>query len=203
MKKSLIIGLTVLVVISISGCGLDKQGTQSKASETIVENGKKYTIEIKTIEEKKVVAFLLKTSFAENRQAKEIPPFFHQVMEDRSLENVPNRLNDDQVCVLDRKGDLFDYYMGVEVSNFENVPEGMKTYIIPASKYVVVSFIKRGNKDGLDVAGFTLNKWIPENGYTFNNGIAPFMNYGKKFSQIYYEKGYAGNPVGEFWVAIK
>lgn len=203
MKKSLIIGITVFAVILLAGCAVNKFGAKNKASETIAENGKKYTIEIKTIKEKKIVAFLLKTSFAENRQAKEIPPFFHQVMEDRSLEDVPNRLNDNQVCILDRKGELFDYYMGVEVSNFENVPKGMKTYIIPASKYVVVSFIKRGNQDGLDVVGFTLHKWIPENGYTFNKGIPPFINYGKKFIPIYYEKGYAGNPVGEFWVAIK
>ncbi len=203
MKKSLIVVIAVLTVVSLVGCAAGRHGEKNKVSEAVGENGKQYSVEIKTIREKKVVAFNLKTSFSENRQAKEIPPFFHQVMEERSLEDIPNRLNDNQICVLDRKGDLFDYYMGVEVANFDNVPDGMETAIIPAGKYVVVSFIKRGNKDGLDVAGFTLNKWIPENGYTFNNGIPPFMNYGKKFSQVYYEKGYAGNPVGEFWVAVE
>jgi hypothetical protein len=39
-----------------------------------------YSVAIQRVEEKKVVAFALHTTFVENRQAKEIPPFFHRVM---------------------------------------------------------------------------------------------------------------------------
>jgi predicted transcriptional regulator YdeE len=50
-----------------------------------------YSVEIVKEEEKKVVGLALHTTFTANRQAEEIPPFFHKVMEDGTLENVPNQ----------------------------------------------------------------------------------------------------------------
>ncbi len=164
-----------------------------------------YNVEIKNIEEKKVTALVLHTTFAMNRQAQDIPPFFHKVMEDGTLENVPNRINNNQICAfeMEKNSPGFDYYMGVEVSSVEKIPDGMKTITIPASKFVTASFIKRGNPDALQAFKFLTEKWMPENGCRQNQNIPLFIYYDERFIPVYKEKGYNGNPVAEIFIPIQ
>ena len=164
-----------------------------------------YKVEIKRIGKKEVVALVIHTTFVGNRQAEEIPPFFHKVMEENTLESVPNRTNDNQICVFDKRQNSpeFDYYMGVEVSNTNDVPEGMNTISIPACKFAATSFIKRGNPDVLKAFMFLTEKWIPENGHEQNFDVPPFIYYDERFIPIFKEKGYDGNPVAEIFVPVK
>jgi len=98
-----------------------------------------------------MTALLLHATLVENGEAKKIPPFFHKVMEDNTLESVPNRVNSNQICAIDEKENSpeVDYYMGVEASSYNDIPGGMTTLTIPASNYAVISFVKRGNADVL------------------------------------------------------
>jgi predicted transcriptional regulator YdeE len=53
-----------------------------------------------------VVGITLKTSFKNDRNKTEIPPFFHRVLQEGKLELVPDRLNSNQLCVFEmKKGD--------------------------------------------------------------------------------------------------
>jgi predicted transcriptional regulator YdeE len=164
-----------------------------------------YSVEIVKKEEKKVVGLALHTTFKGNRQAEEIPPFFHKVMEDGTLENVPNRSNTNQLCAIvkEQTSPDFDYYMGVETTGFDNVPDGMKTLDIPANRYAVTSFVKRGNADVLKAFKYLTDQWIPENGYTQDLETPLFIYYDHRFIPIYKDKGYAGNPVAEIYIPIK
>jgi predicted transcriptional regulator YdeE len=164
-----------------------------------------YSVEIKSVGEKKIAALVLHTTFAGNRQAEEIPPFFHKTMEDETLDSVPNRANSNQICAIIKKENSpeLDYYMGVEVSSYDDVPEGMGTLTIPGSNYAVASFIKRGNADVLRAVGYITEKWIPENGYKQNYEVPVFVYYDERFIPIYKEKGYDGNPVAEIYIPVK
>ena len=164
-----------------------------------------YKVEIKSVEKKEVVAFVIHTTFVKNRQAEEIPPFFHKVMEENTLESVPNRINSNQICVFDKRQNSpeFDYYMGVEVSNKNDVPEGMGTITIPDCKFATTSFIKRGNPDALKAFMFLTEKWIPENGYEQNFDAPAFIYYDDRFIPIFKEKGYEGNPIAEIYIPVR
>ena len=96
-----------------------------------------YEVKMVGKEEKKVTALVLHTTFVENKQAEEIPPFFHKVMEEETLESVPDRINENQLCAIvkDKNSPEFDYYMGVETAHFDNTPQGMKNLTIPSGKY--------------------------------------------------------------------
>ena len=139
-----------------------------------------------------------------NRQAEEIPPFFHKVMEAKTLKGVPNRVNQNQICVIERKPDSpdFDYYMGVEVENLDEIPEGMVTITVPESNYAVTSFIKRGNKDVLGAVKYVTEIWMPENGYVGDQAKPAFIYYEESFISGYEENGYDGNLTAQVFIPL-
>jgi predicted transcriptional regulator YdeE len=151
-----------------------------------------------------IIGFILKTTFIEKRQAKEIPPFFHKIMQENSLESIPNRINKDQICLFDKKPDSpnFDYYMGVEVERADSTPENMKAFVIPEGKYATTSFIKTGNPDVLQALKFIIEKWIPENNLRQNHAFPVFVKYNEKFISVYKSEGYAGKPVAELYIPV-
>lgn len=163
-------------------------------------------MEIKITEkpEMTVVGITLKTSFKNDRNKTEIPPFFHQVLEDGKLETVPNRLNNNQLCVFGMKKDNpdFNYTMGVEVLKTENAPTEMTKLKLPASKYASIKTIKRGPEDVGRAFGHIFKEFIPNSIY-IPTGEPAFIYYDDEFFSIYNKKGYAGNPLATVFVPIK
>ncbi len=164
-----------------------------------------YEVKITNQKEKKVVGLVLHTTFAENKQAQEIPPFFHKIMEEDTLENVPNRINENQICVfVMKKGSPnFDYYMGVEVSSYETIPEGMETITIPASSFAAAPFIKRGNPDGLKAFKHLTENWLPEKGYILEMGVPMFIYYDERFIPSFKDHGYDGTQIAEMNIPVE
>jgi AraC family transcriptional regulator len=163
-------------------------------------------METKIIEkpEMTVVGITLKTSFKDDRNKTEIPPFFHHVLEEGKLEKLPNRLNTNQLCVFEMKKDNpdFNYTMGVEVSITTNAPHEMTKLKLPASKYVAIKIIKRGPEDVGRAFGYIYKEFIPNSIY-IPTGEPAFIYYDDEFFSIFNEKGYAGNPLATVYVPIK
>ncbi len=164
-----------------------------------------YAVKLTRKGEMKIIGLVLKTTFMQNRQAEEIPPFFHKLMEAKTLKSVPNRANSNQICVIDRKANSpdFDYYMGVEVNNYDEIPEGMETITVPASNYAVTSFIKKGNKDVLGAVKYVTEKWMPENGHIEDLLKPACIYYDENFVTGYEEKGYEGNLTARVFIPLK
>ena len=163
-----------------------------------------YSVEIVNQDEKKLVGMLLHTTFANNRQAEEIPPFFHGIMEQGTLDTVPDRLDANQICafVKPENAPELDYYMAVEVSGFDKVPEGMHTLTIPAARCATVSFVKRGNKDVMATMQYLLTNWIPASGLRPNLVAPAFISYDERFIPVFKEKGYDGDPVAQLFIPV-
>ncbi len=163
-------------------------------------------METKIIEkpEMTVVGITLKTSFKDDRNKTEIPPFFHNVLEERKLELVPDRLNTNQLCVFEmKKGNPdFNYTMGVEVATTKNAPYELTKLNLPASKYVAIKIIKRGPEDVGKAFGYIYKEFIPNSIY-IPTGAPAFIYYDDDFFSVYNEKGYAGNPWATVNVPIK
>jgi predicted transcriptional regulator YdeE len=164
-----------------------------------------YEVEIVERKVKKVVGLLLRTTFVENRQAEEIPPFFHKNMEEGTLEDVPNRINQNQICAMVKKPDSpeFDYYMGVEVSRFGDVPDGMVSLVIPESRFACAPFVKTGNPDALKVLGYLTESWLPQNGLSINPDVPLFIHYDERFIPSFKDHGYDGTQIAEMNMPVK
>ncbi|MBE9511081.1 MAG: effector binding domain-containing protein [Bacteroidetes bacterium] len=157
-----------------------------------------------TKEEKKVIGIVLHTSFTNERNKQEIPPFFHKVLEEKKLEKVLNRINENQLCVFKRTRNCpdFDYVMGVKVSNTDNIPKGMESVILPKSNYASLTIVKRGPEDVGKAFGHIYEKWIPKSIY-IPTGAPGFIYYDNRFFSVFNKEGYKGNPIATVNVPIK
>jgi AraC family transcriptional regulator len=73
----------------------------------------------------------------------------------------------------------FDYIAGIIVENFDNVPDGMVTYEIPAQKYAVLTH--KGALDKLqETYCYFYSVWPKESGMEFKGG-AEFELYDERF----------------------
>lgn len=151
----------------------------------------------------RVVGLTIDTSFARGRQAREIPPFFHDTFESGILETVPDRINNNQLCVFIMKPDSpdFTYFMGVEISKNAQVPEGFKEITLSSAKYASMKIIKRGNADVSAAFKYLLKEWSSTSGYSIAKTPA-YIYYDEQFSKIYQNKGYKGNPPATLFVPI-
>ena len=152
----------------------------------------------------KVVGLELYTSFKDGRNRAEIPQFFHKVLAEARLENVPNRVNQNQLCLFKfKKGSPdFLYIMGVEVESNHEIPAGMTSVDIPASQYARATIIKRGAEDVGRVFEYINQEWLPQSAYIPGNSPA-FIYYDDRFFSVFYERGYEGQPVADVYFPVK
>jgi len=201
MKKTIIVISAVIIVITLLYI-LIKKNIQTEGN--LQNSATKMETKIIEKPEMIVVGITLKTSFTDDRNKTEIPPFFHHVLEDGKLEQVSDRINSNQLCVFEMKKDNpdFNYTMGVEVSKTEKAPKEMTKLKLPASKYVAIKIIKRGPEDVGRAFGYIYKEFIPNSIY-IPTGEPAFIYYDDEFFSIYNEKGYGGNPLATVYVPIK
>ena len=89
----------------------------------------------------------------------------------------------------------FEKWAALEVANFDNVPEGMSTFTIPAGQYAVFHY-KGSNANGNDVFSYILGEWLPSSGYQLDDR-PHFEVLGPKYKN--------GDPDSEeeIWIPIK
>ncbi len=150
-----------------------------------------------------ISGLILHTSFKDDRSKREIPPFFHNVLEEKKLDSVPGRINGNQLCVFSIKRDKpdFDYLMGVEVSE-KDFSKGMEHINLPASKYATLKIVKRGPEDVGKAFEYIYKKWIQKSAY-IPTGAPAFIYYDQDFFSVFNEKGYQGNPQATVYVPVK
>ena len=95
----------------------------------------------------------------------EIPKASKQLSERMDeIKNVVNRSLQHGAFVVDNSSDEEDgYWVCVEVSDYENIPEDMVTLTIPSQRYAVVRH--KGSNEKIREAYSELHQWIQENGY--------------------------------------
>jgi predicted transcriptional regulator YdeE len=192
-----------IIMISVIGTSLSACNSTSRTREAN-ETESMYDVKVVERAQSEIVAFVLHTTFVGEQQAREVPPFFHNIMDGNLLESIPNRMNKNQICLFDKKQDSpdFDYYMGVEIANIDSIPEDMKTFTIPETQYAKISFVKTGNADVMQAIMYVTEKWMPEHNLTQNYDFPVFINYSEQFISVYKSEGYAGNPIAELYVPV-
>jgi AraC family transcriptional regulator len=89
----------------------------------------------------------------------------------------------------------FDKWATVEVANFEQVPEGMETYTLPAGLYAVF-FYKGSAANAAQVFRYILREWLPASDYILDNR-PQFEILGEKFNRN------SDESEEEIWIPVK
>lgn len=90
---------------------------------------------------------------------------------------------------------IFEKRAVVAVSDFENVPNGMETFVLPAGKYAV--FLHKGSAaDAAKTFQYIFDVWLPNSNYILDNR-PHFEILGEKY------KNNDPNSEEEVWIPIR
>lgn len=153
---------------------------------------------IETLTEKKLIGKHVVMSLAENK----VGELWRSFMPRRS--EIKNRFSGDLISmriynsILDiqkfSSNAEFQKWAAVEVSDFDRVPEGMETFILPGGLYAV--FFYKGLNTDTRIFDFIFGTWLPNSNYELD-ARPHFEVLGEKYKN--------GDPESEeeIWVPIK
>lgn len=74
---------------------------------------------------------------------------------------------DDQYFRAFNPSNDFEKWAAMEVKDFQHVPQGMETIIVPAGKYAVFHYIGRSS-EGAKAFQYIFQSWLPSSGFTLD-----------------------------------
>ncbi len=151
---------------------------------------------IKSISEKKLVGMSLRMSLAENKTFSLWQSFMPR------RKDITNSLNSDLISMqvydtpmeVGNMNQAFDKWAAIEVPDFSNVPEGMKTFTLNGGLYAVFHY--KGLSTDASIFLYIFGQWLPNSNYVLDNR-PHFEVLGAKY------KNNDPNSEEEIWVPVK
>lgn len=110
------------------------------------------------------------------------------------VNNIKNMVNDNSYIAywyrridqstINEEPDTY-YFAAVEVNEIEDIPDGLKSKVIPKSEYVVFNEKRRGEVGGPE--GYAYTSWLPNSGRELNNEVAGDLEVYHSRDNIGYE----------------
>lgn len=160
------------------------------------------------LREKKCIGYSITTSLKNNKKQKDIPPFYHEIYDNKKLNKllIDKELN--MYCIFDfhQNKEDFDYYVAVE-NKLSIQGEEYAEITLPAGKYIQVELLKRNQKAVGMVVMYIREIWIEKNGYKERNA-PPYILYDSRFHSNYQKHGckganYLGNPIAVLHIPVE
>ena len=155
---------------------------------------------IETVSEKKLIGKRVKTSFSSDKTRElwqSFMPRRKEILNCLSTDLISLQIYDESFGINEFDANLeFEKWALSEVSDFDNIPENMETFILSGGLYAV--FLHRnaiGTAD--ETFGYIFKTWIPNSEYDLDNKRPHFEILGEK---------YKNNDVSsqeEVWIPIK
>ncbi len=156
----------------------------------------KYRLE--TLSEKKLVGLNATMSISENSTFL----LWHRFMLRRKeiTNNVCNefismQIYDDSYFMAFNPNAKFEKWATVEVCDFDSIPEGMKTFVLPSGLYAVFAY-KVSEWKGSNIFSDIFEKWLPQSEYCLDNR-PHFEILGDKY------KNDSDDSEEDIWIPVK
>jgi AraC family transcriptional regulator len=151
---------------------------------------------IEILTEKKLVGKRMFMSLADNKT----PNLWQSFMPRRK--EIENNLNGelismqvyDQPLKLGDLNQIFEKWAAIEVSNFNNVPFEMETFILEGGLYAVFHY--KGANTDISIFKYIFGEWLPSSGYLLDHR-PHFEILGEKY------KNNSTNSEEDIWIPIK
>ena len=151
---------------------------------------------IETLTEKKLVGKRMTMSLAENKTVilwQSFMPKRKEVNNSITNDLVSMQVYNEPLKIGDLKQE-FEKWAAIEVSSFDNVPEGMDTYTLKRGLYAVFDYKGLSNDNSIFV--YIFGTWLPNSDYLLDNR-PHFEILGDKY------KNGDPNSEEEIWIPIK
>jgi AraC family transcriptional regulator len=150
---------------------------------------------LKTIPSKKLVGMKLVMSFADNKTGQ----LWQRFMPKRN--EIRNNLTTDLISLqiylpgFDFSPNTqFEKWAAIEVSDFEHVPDGMESFLLPEGLYAVFHY--KGSSMDTRIFQYIFGEWLPKSGYQLDNR-PHFEVLGEKY------KNASPDSEEEIWIPVK
>jgi AraC family transcriptional regulator len=150
---------------------------------------------LKTIPSKKLVGMKLVMSFADNKTGQ----LWQRFMPKRN--EIRNNLTTDLISLqiylpgFDFSPNTpFEKWAAIEVSDFEHVPDGMESLLLPEGLYAVFHY--KGSSMDTRIFQYIFGEWLPKSGYQLDNR-PHFEVLGAKY------KNASPDSEEEIWIPVK
>ena len=152
---------------------------------------------IETITEKKLVGKRLRMSFSENRTFelwRTFMPARKQIQNNIGTALYSMQVYDNLFFDNFNPNAVFEKWATVEVTDFDNVPHGMETYILTGGLYAV--FLHKGSNTDNRTFQYIFTTWLPNSNYLLDD---------RPHFEILGEKYKNGDPNSEeeIWIPVK
>ena len=152
---------------------------------------------IETLQNKKLIGMSLTISLANNKTGEIWKNFMPRRRE------ITNNLSDDLISMTIYKPNHFANFTptnefkkwaAIEVSDFENVPKDMETFILKGGLYAVFDY--KGSSTDMSIFQYIFGSWIPKSDYNLDDR-PHFEILGEKY------KNADPDSEEEIWIPIK
>lgn len=122
--------------------------------------------QIQTIKEKKLIGIHVRMSLADNRTGWLWSRFAP------SIKDIPNRVSQDKISMQLYDADYhrnfspertFEKWAAVEVNSFDEIPPGMKAFVLPRGLYAAFDY--RGSSADPAIFRYIFGEWLPQSPY--------------------------------------
>jgi AraC family transcriptional regulator len=125
---------------------------------------------IENISEKKLVGKRIILSLSDNRTGelwKSFMPRRKEIQGNIGKDLFSMQLYDPLYFTAFHPDKTFEKWAAIEVSDFDNVPDEMESYVLPGGLYAVFHY-KGSNKD-TSIFEYIFTSWLPGSGYSLDN----------------------------------
>ena len=125
---------------------------------------------ITSVAEQKLIGKRLQMTFVRNAT----PELWHGFMREReSIDAISADLFSVAIYPVDffarfNPATTFEKWAAAPTDNFDNVPPGMETLVIPAGEYAVFHYVG-SSADAPQIFSYIFNEWLPESGYAVDD----------------------------------
>jgi AraC family transcriptional regulator len=154
------------------------------------------TPRIDTLREKKLIGAHLEMSLAADRTRELWQQFMPRIKE------IENRTSGDKISLQIyreplKMGDFthkFEKWAAVEVANFDSVPEGLETLMLPGGVYAVFDY--KGSSGDPQIFRYIFTEWLPRSAYALDD---------RPHFEVLGEKYRNNDPESEeeIWIPVK
>jgi len=151
---------------------------------------------IEILKEKRLIGYSLKMSLTHNKTGQLWGRFGPEI------KNIKNRLSEDKISmqIYDASyyqqfnpSNEFEKWATVEVEDFNNIPQGMKSFILKEGLYAIFDY--KGSSADTSIFQYIFWKWLPNSLYQIDNR-PHFEVLGKNY------KNNDPNSEEEIWIPI-
>jgi AraC family transcriptional regulator len=151
---------------------------------------------IETLAEKKLVGKRMKMSLSNNKTGelwRSFIPRRREIQNNLSSEMFSMQVYDQSV-ELGNLNQEFEKWAAVEVTDFDTIPDGMETFVLPGGLYAVFDY--KGSSADISIFQYIFGTWLPSSNYLLDNR-PHFEILGDKY------KNEDPSSEEEIWIPIK